>query len=58
VHTPTLVVAVKATLYSTELDELTTDGVPEMTPVVVLTVNPGGKPVALKPVGPLVAVMV
>ena len=26
--------------------------VPEMTPVVVLSVNPGGRPVALKLVGP------
>jgi hypothetical protein len=30
-------------------------GVPEMSPVVVLTVKPAGKFVALKPVGELVA---
>jgi hypothetical protein len=33
-------------------------GVPEITPVLVLTVRPGGKPVALKLVGLLVAVIV
>ena len=33
-------------------------GVPEMTPVVVLTDSPAGKPVAFKLVGLLVAVMV
>jgi hypothetical protein len=33
-------------------------GVPEMTPVVVLTDSPAGKPVALKLVGLLLAVMV
>lgn len=33
-------------------------GVPVITPVVVLTLNPAGKPVALKLVGPLLAVMV
>ncbi len=32
-------------------------GVPEMTPVVVLTDSPGGRPVALNDVGELVAVM-
>jgi hypothetical protein len=32
-------------------------GVPEITPVVVFTVKPGGRPVALKLVGLLVAVI-
>ena len=34
-----------------------TNGVPEITPVPVLTVSPDGKPVALKLVGVLVAVI-
>jgi hypothetical protein len=33
-------------------------GVPEITPVVVLTLNPEGNPVALKLVGLLLAVIV
>jgi len=33
-------------------------GVPEITPVLVLTVSPAGRPIALKLVGLLVAVIV
>ena len=33
-------------------------GVPVMTPVAVLTLNPAGRPVALYPVGDLLAVIV
>ena len=33
-------------------------GVPEITPVEVLTVKPLGRPVAAKPIGKLLAVMV
>ena len=35
-----------------------TDAVPETTPVLVLTLNPAGRPVAPKLVGALVAAMV
>jgi hypothetical protein len=38
-------------------DEPAAVGVPEMTPVAVLTVNPAGSPVALNDVGVLLAVM-
>ena len=50
---PPALVAFNVTLYVPP-DPL---GVPEMRPLVVLTESPGGKPVALKLVGLLVAVI-
>jgi hypothetical protein len=50
---PAALVAVNATL-----DVPDAEGVPEMTPVAVLTESPAGKFVALKLVGLLVAVIV
>ena len=53
VPVPAALVALKVTL-----DVPVAVGVPEMTPVAVLTESPGGNPAALKLVGLLVAVIV
>ena len=50
---PPALVALMVTLYVPAVV-----GVPEIKPVLVLTVNPAGSPVALKLVGLLVAVIV
>ena len=44
--------------FNVTLDVPDAEGVPEMTPVVVLTESPAGNPVALKLVGLLLAVIV
>ena len=49
---PPALLALMATVYAPAVV-----GVPEITPVVVFTVNPAGSPVALKLVGLLVAVI-
>ena len=46
-----------AVIVAAKVPVLVTDGVPEITPVLTLTVRPRGKPVALKLVGELVAVI-
>ena len=49
--------ALAAVIVAAKVPVPVTDGVPEITPLVVLTVRPKGKPVALKLVGELVAVI-